>query len=231
LGAKIKPPGCNHGAIGGQFTHDLPLIEAHYRTGAVFTPKLKLIGGVAVLSVAIAGCSQLAESLSAVLGVETESRIEGDAASTLLADNRNRFQIEIPAGWEDAAGDLHSDAEIQAANRNESLYVIVLAEDSTTRLNTFDLSENASIYRRFIVDGLSSISASISTEVTTIDEHDAVQYEISGTLDGSPVTYLHTTIRSDNRYYQVLAWTDQARYDDSLRQRFQEITDSLTELQ
>ncbi len=209
----------------------LPLIEAHYRTGTVFTPKLKFIGGVVALSVAIAGCGQLAESLSALLGGETESQIDGDAASTLLADNRDRFQIEIPPGWQDAAGELHSDAEIQATNRNQGLYVIVLAEDSTTRLNTFDLSENASIYRRFIVDGLSSISASTSTEVTTIDENDAVQYEISGTLDGSPVTYLHTTVRSDRRYYQVLAWTDQARYDDSLRQSFQAITNSLTELQ
>lgn len=197
----------------------------------MFTPKLKLIGGVAVLSVAIAGCGQLAESLSALLGVETESQIDDQAASTLLSDNRDRFQIEIPPGWEDAAGDLHSDAEIQAANRNQGLYVIVLAEDSTTRLNTFDLSENASIYRRFIVDGLSRISASTSTDVTTIDEQDAVQYEISGTLDGSPVTYLHTTVRSENRYYQVLAWTDQASYDDSRRQLFQRITDSLTELQ
>ncbi len=201
----------------------------------MFTPKLKLIGGVAVLSVAIAGCGRLIDSLTSLAGLETESQIEGQAdgtaTATQLADNRNRFQIEIPPGWQNAAGELHRDAEIQATNSDQGLYVIVLAEDSTTRLNTFDLSENASIYRRFIVDGLSSISASTSTEVTSIGEHDAIQYEISGTLDGSPVTYLHTTIRSDNRYYQVLAWTDQARYDDSLRQLFQGITDSLTELQ
>ena len=60
-----------------------------------------------------------------------------------------------------------------------------------------------------------------ATNVTEVNGKDAVQYEIRGQVDGTAVVYLHTTVRGDENYYQVVGWTRADafnRYRDELQQ-------------
>jgi hypothetical protein len=53
---------------------------------------------------------------------------------------------------------------------------------------------------------MTNSSASASTPIT-IDGHPALQDEVTGTQNGTNLTFLHTTIDEDDSFEQVIAWT------------------------
>jgi hypothetical protein len=57
----------------------------------------------------------------------------------------------------------------------------------------------------------------------TIDDHPALQDELSGTESGTDVVFLHTTVDDGDHFQQILAWTLKSRWQEQ-NQRLRDIT-------
>lgn len=145
-----------------------------------------------------------------------------------LANETAGIAITLPGSWATATG-LHDSAELQAADVENGLYLIVLAEESPA-LKRLGLQENAAQYRALLKDQLASFESESPTGVDFIDGEFASQYEIRGQLaDGTPVVYLHTTVVTPARYYQIVGWATPEQFA-AYRSELQNITSTFREI-
>ncbi len=133
--------------------------------------------------------------------------------STVLENTDTGARITVPPQWR-VSNQLRRDADIYATYPAQELYASVVSEDKAD-LSQFGLEDNAEQYRWLIERQLSDYETSVRTGVEQINGDPAVQYEIRGQVDGTPVVYLHTTVQGDDSYYQVVGWTSRDRYADN----------------
>lgn len=138
------------------------------------------------------------------------------------------IQMTFPSSWSPTS-DLHESAELQAADLDNQLYLIVVAEESPA-LRRLGLRDNAENYRQLLHSQLAVYEGENPTEVAFIDDEFASQYEIRGRLaDDTPVVYLHTTVVTQARYYQIVAWAPPEQYE-AYRSELQNITVTFREI-
>lgn len=131
-----------------------------------------------------------------------------------LENQQTNVEITVPAEWISAGSDLRGSADIYASYPARDLYASVLSESDTT-LEQFSLEDNADKYRWLIEEELDAYNGSTKTTLNQVDGLPAVQYEIRGQVDGTDVVYLHTTVRGEDSYYQVVGWTTADRYAEN----------------
>jgi len=131
-----------------------------------------------------------------------------------LENQQTNVSITVPGDWISAGSELRGSADIYASYPAEGLYVSVLSESDTT-LNEFPLEDNSDKYRWLIEKEMERYEDTTKTEVTQLDGLPAVQYELRGRVDGTPVVYLHTTVEGESSYYQVVGWTTADRYTEN----------------
>ena len=160
------------------------------------------------------------------IGIQAQN-IENE--STVLQNVETGIELTIPPAWSQDIR-LHDSAELQASDVDKELYIVVVAEEDKT-LNRLGLQENAAQYRQLLINQLDSFQGQVPTEVAFVGEENfANQYEIRGTVeDDIPVVYLHTTVVTENRYYQVVAWTTPEQYT-AYKSELQGITDTFREM-
>lgn len=170
--------------------------------------------------VALGGCFLRPNADEAPESVTT-APLSGD--SQLVENTTENLRITIPNTWE-TVDVLRPDADIYVADQDANLYVLVLADDKDTLVGDFSLEDNSSQYRRILARQLSE-PVQTATNVTKVNGKDAVQYEIRGQVDGTSVVYLHTTVRGDENYYQVVGWTRADEFN-SRRSELEEVITS-----
>lgn len=167
----------------------------------------------------------LDETLIEETAVAQDAPITG--SQTALMNTEMGIEITLPESWSENS-QLHNSAELQAAEAANNLYIIVVAEDSPT-LMRFGLPENSERYRALLKDQMATYEGENPTEVAFINDNFATQYEIRGSLTGgTPVIYLHTTVVTQQRYYQIVAWTTPDQYE-VYRSELQTITETFRE--
>ena len=168
------------------------------------------MGLLGVLILGLGSCfSRSDDSAPATTGDTLAQRVD---EPSLLTNQQTNVKITVPANWVSAGDDLRGSADIYASYPAEELYASVLSEGGTV-LDQFSLEDNADQYRWLIEEEMgSAYEGATRTNVKQIDGSPAIQYEIRGQVDGAPVVYLHTTVKGDNRYYQVVGWTSADRY-------------------
>ncbi|MEM6520064.1 MAG: hypothetical protein AAF722_12125 [Cyanobacteria bacterium P01_C01_bin.70] len=145
-----------------------------------------------------------------------------------LVNNAIGIQVTLPNSWSETSG-LHESAELQAVDSGQDLYLIVLAEDAPA-LNRLGLRENAENYRSLLRSQLAVDDGEAPTEVAFVDDEFASQSEIRGRLaDDTPVVYLHTTVVTEERYYQIVMWATPEQYQ-TYRSELQNITATFREI-
>lgn len=132
----------------------------------------------------------------------------------VLRNTGTNVSITVPSGWMKIGEDLRRSHDIYATQPSKLLYATVLSEDNAD-LKRFGLADNSLQYRKLIRDGLDNFEDETKTDVTRIDGHKALQYEIRGTVDDQAVVYLHTTVEGADGYYQVVGWTTADRYREN----------------
>ncbi|MEM9903457.1 MAG: hypothetical protein AAF921_00310 [Cyanobacteria bacterium P01_D01_bin.44] len=143
---------------------------------------------------------------------------------TLVRNEPKGIQLITPNSWEQV-DNLRPDADIYIANEPENTYVMVLVDSLSATVQQFTLSDNASQYRRVLVDQLDTYNGQTATSITSVNGQPAEQYEIRGEIDGTAIVYVHTTIRGEENYYQVVGWTRDDQYD-ARRQELQQVITS-----
>ncbi len=197
--------------------------------------KVRLLITMLVLTAGLSGCNGLRQ----LMGFGNNNG-QGDAGDRIgsqaltvtdnistLSNQEAGIEVTLPASWQEDTR-LHPSAELQASDPEKQLYLVVVAEDEAA-LNRFGIKENAETYRTLLIGKLNRFDSQTATDAAFIGNEFASQYEIRGLLAAeSPVVYLHTTVLTKNRYYQVVAWTTPEQYQ-FYKTELQTITESFRE--
>jgi uncharacterized protein DUF4190 len=115
--------------------------------------------------------------------------------------------------------DLNQKASLQAAYNDKDMYVMVLSEPKSTVPN-MTLQENHQLTRDHMLKKMSNSSATERASVT-VDNHPALQDEVSGIDRGKNIVFLHTTVDEGDSFQQIMAWTTKwhwAKQNEELRE-------------
>lgn len=148
----------------------------------------KLLAGVFML-VILAGCSQAREALSG-----TKTLVSADGA----------LQFEVPASWS-AQTDLNDAAALQAADRDAEAYAVVI-EDPRAPFQAMDLGRFADTQMQKLV-GTVELANLAEPRLVPVGDREAIQYQLTGILNGVEVAYLYTFIETPDRFLRVVAWS------------------------
>jgi hypothetical protein len=197
--------------------------------------KVRLLISLLVLTVGLSGCNGLRQLMgfggsdpeaenSDIVGTQELTIADG---ITTLRNAEAGIEVTLPPAWQEDTR-LHASAELQASDPENQLYLVIVAEDEAA-LNRFGLKENADTYRTLLMGNLNRFDNQTATDVAFIGDEFASQHEIRGQLaEDLPVVYLHTTVLTENRYYQVVGWTTPDQYQ-FYKTELQTITESFRE--
>ena len=145
---------------------------------------------------------------------------------TILSSPDGKFQLTVPDGWSKTT-DLHSKADIQAANRSKEMYVIVLIENQDDLAKDMTLDRFTDISRKSLMSKYGSPEAT-ALESVSINGNDAKQYELKGTKDTASVDLIVTTVKTPTNYTQILAWTLPSKMSDN-KETLKKVAESFRE--
>jgi hypothetical protein len=152
------------------------------------------------------------------------SNNQPNSGSTLTSSD-GKTQITLPSGWKQEQ-DLNSQAKLQAANRAEEVYIIVISENKQD-FQDINLEKHSELTRGLFLKNLTNPQVTGPTPVT-IEGNRGVQYELKGGINNINAAYIHTTLETPKNYHQIVAWTLQSRLDQN-RSQLQQVIQSLRE--
>jgi hypothetical protein len=136
-------------------------------------------------------------------------------------------QVSVPGTW--STMDLNDEAEIEVGNGRNEQYLAVLTESK----EDFDTSEvDLQTYAGYLVDNIESAvedSAIMGKKELTINGLPALQYELTGSIDGLKAVYWLTAVDGSENYYQIIAWTLASKKEDN-RKVLTDATNSFKEI-
>lgn len=126
-----------------------------------------------------------------------------------IASDDNQLKVTASGFWVKRT-DLNKRASLQAAYKDKELYVIVISDPKSAVKNT-TLEQHHQTTRDHMLKQMTNSSATASKPIT-IEGHQALQDEISGTEKGTILTFIHTTVDGGEDFHQILAWTLKSRF-------------------
>jgi hypothetical protein len=190
--------------------------------------------GVIVVAIAITSCAPgsrplnmgWSEYLNQMQPPQVESQ-ESETEGDILTSADGQEQITLSPGWQ--AAELNEGAQLEAANPDLELYIVIFSELRSDLPPDTSLERFSEVTRTIVIDNLTDTRVDGPTGVTEIGGESAIQYEISGQISGETeqinVTYLHTAVETGDRFHQILAWSDSSTFADA-RTNLQQITQS-----
>jgi hypothetical protein len=142
---------------------------------------------------------------------------------TVLTSPDGKFQLTVPAGWQERAN-LHPDASIKAANGAQETYVIVMTDDKTDFADDITLEKFTDITRQKMLSKVGEGDSSAPVPVA-ISANPGLQYVLTGVVNNLKISYLITTVETAEHYHQIIAWTLRERADRN-RSILKEVTES-----
>ena len=126
-----------------------------------------------------------------------------------ITSDDEKSKITVSGFWVKRT-DLNQKASLQAAYKDKEMYVMVLSEPKSTVPN-MTLEQNHQLSRDHMLQKMTTSSATPPVSLS-IDNHPALQDELTGTDNGSNIVFLHTTIDEGDNFDQILAWTLKSRW-------------------
>jgi len=137
---------------------------------------------------------------------------------------KNRYTMELPASYKKVK-DLNEEASLQYQNVLKEMYVIVIDEDKQVLAKALEnnslydtYSNDLNGYSRLITDGMDasiSVKKMPAFEETTINGIKARILSFDGLSSGYHVYWKLAFIEGNNRFYQIMVWTDFKNHDKS----------------
>jgi Domain of unknown function (DUF4190) len=121
-----------------------------------------------------------------------------------IASDDGKLKITASGFWVKRT-DLNNKASLQAAYNSKDMYVMVLSEPKSTVPN-MTLEQHHQTTREHMLQTMSNSSATAPISIT-VDNHPALQDELSGTDRGKNIVFLHTTVEEGDSFHQIMAWT------------------------
>jgi len=129
---------------------------------------------------------------------------------------KNKYSIFIPESLEETT-ELNNLASTQFKNLSEDFYVIVLDETKNSFANAVqnnptDITPDLKGYYNVIINHFKKITQKdfkvYDIEKKKINSSNAIVFSMSGMNDNYPAFYRYAIIEGDQRYYQIMSWTN-----------------------
>ncbi len=125
--------------------------------------------------------------------------------------------------------DLNEEADIQIANSAKEGYFIVISEFKSDFEKNVDYKKHSALTRSLVKETLIHYHEVSGPTYVKVNGMKGVQYEITGSLEGVKIKYLHTTLEGRKYFHQLIAWSLPSKYDMN-RPTFDRILNSSYEL-
>ena len=139
-----------------------------------------------------------------------------------IASDEGKISAIVPGTWTKLP-ELHKQASLQVGNKSKEVYMIVIT-DTKADLDSFTLEKHHQQTRGRMLKTMKNASATDPVSLT-IDDHPALQDELTGTEKGTNVVFLHTIVDDGDHFQQILAWTLKSRWQKH-NQLLREVTAS-----
>jgi hypothetical protein len=126
-----------------------------------------------------------------------------------ITSDDGKSNITVSGFWV-TRSDLNNKASLQAAYKDKEMYVMVISEPKST-VPRMTLEQHHQLTRDHMLQKMTNSSATQPVSMS-IDNHPALQDELSGTDNGSNIVFLHTTVDGGDNFHQILAWTFKSRW-------------------
>src|SRR5215475_8660783 len=136
-----------------------------------------------------------------VLAVVACKQLQSLAGSTVLRSPDGKFQLTVPAGWQERPS-LHDTASIKAANIFQETYVIVITENKIDFAEDMTLDKFTDITRQAMLRRAADSSSTEPVPVT-INGIEGRQYQLDGLVSNVKISYLVTALQTESNYHQV----------------------------
>jgi len=125
-----------------------------------------------------------------------------------IASDDGKIKVTVPGMWTKIPK-LNEFASLQVGDKGNRMYLIVITE-AKADVPKLTLQTYHQLTRD---EALKKFQASASEPVSlTIDDHPALQDELSGTEKGTNVVLLHTTVDEGDHFQTINAWTIKSRW-------------------
>ena len=119
-----------------------------------------------------------------------------------LVSEDSKLKITTSGFWVKRT-DLNPQATLQAANKAEEMYVMVIGDAKSTVPN-MTLQQHHQLTRDHMMQKMTNANTTEPVS-TTIDVHPAFQEQVTGTTEGANLIFLHTTVdEGDSFEHQFL---------------------------
>lgn len=140
-------------------------------------------------------------------------RFQNLAHPTVLTSKDGKFQLTVPAGWEERPS-LSGIATIKAANLYQEAYVIVIEESKTDFTGEMTLDKFTEITRDAMLKKVTEGDSTPPLPVT-INGIPGKQYALEGVLNNVKISYLVTAVETSSHFCQIVTWTLRSRIDQN----------------
>ncbi|SRR6266513_1986559 len=137
-----------------------------------------------------------------------------------IASDDGKIDVIVPGLWVKMPG-LNKQATLQVGDKSKQMYLIVIT-DAKADVQNMTLEKHHDLTRDRMLQKMKNASATEPISLT-IDDHPALQNELTGTEKGINVVFLHTTVDEGDHFQQILAWTLKSRWQQQ-NQLLREIT-------
>jgi hypothetical protein len=143
----------------------------------------------------------------------------------VLTDDDGLVRLELPPGWL-ATGALNVQASLQVCDQSHRRFLLVISEPREDYEAAMTLERHSSATRNQLTAEMRVYDVR-GPEFRQVGGCPAVQYVIEGSINLSIVRYLHTTIKGERAFHQVLCWATRSRFD---RLAFERLLDGFIEI-
>lgn len=128
----------------------------------------------------------------------------GSFAPAVFTASDNQSRVTAPGNWKDLP-ELNDDAELHIGEENDEIYLIVLTE-SREDLGDLPLDEYTDLVTANFSETIEDATFS-EPRTMMINGMEAIQLDITGTVDDLDVVYTLTGVAGDANYFQLVGWT------------------------
>lgn len=169
-----------------------------------------LLIGIAILFCVFISCSSEKPAPPAGGSSSVDQILKGAGAGKAMKSPDGSFEITVPDNWAEEK-DLNKDAKIQAAMRMRDVYLVVFV-DQKDKYGDIKLEEFAEGSHKKLTKRLTS-PVGTSPAHMTVGGLPAIQYQLTGSAEGSTFTYVQTLVEGPVNFYEILAWTPKAQLE------------------
>ena len=162
---------------------------------------------------------------------KVQKEVEKTQSPQVLTSTDGTCQITVPGSWSSET-DLNPEAVLQASNRLQEEYIVIIRESKADFGKKANLDFVTGVIHDQLQKSLSSDAVLSEATTSSVGNYSARQFEASGEVQNIKVKYLYTVVETPESYYQLITWSLVSKFDANRPQllevvnSFKEVSDS-----